>query len=193
MAINAIQKNAVEIDAMSGGIKLEIQWSRLKPSLSLVDVKSLSREEFAGLKNQIKLSMVAKGGREEAANFILNLYNLGPGKYRNVNELPYNFQWIDWYLPMIEEADRIQRLGREVRKAEGAGLEFMGYQRTNGPVSNMSTRNNDQSGFNNSSTREQSYPRNNGDGYGRGYDQESGREEFNSPTRGYEPARETRK
>jgi hypothetical protein len=34
---------------------------------------------------------------------------------------------------MIKEANRIQSLGREVRKAEGAGLEFMGYQRTSGP------------------------------------------------------------
>ncbi len=63
--------------------------------MSLVDIKSLSRDEFAGLKNQIKMSMLPKGGREEASNFILNLYNLGPGKYRNANDLPYGFEWID--------------------------------------------------------------------------------------------------
>ena len=80
--------------------------------------------------------MLPKGNREEATNFILNLYNMGPGKYRSVNDLPYGFEWIDWFLPMIEEADRIQRLGKEVKKAVGAGpgLEFMGYHRSEEPV-----------------------------------------------------------
>jgi len=134
--MNAIQFNPIEIDAMSGGIKLELQWSKLKPTLTLVDVKSLSKDEFAGLKNQLRMSMIPKGNREEAANFILNLYNMGPGKYRNVNDLPYGFEWIDWFLPMIDEADRIQRLGKEVKKAVGAGsgLEFMGYHRSEEPV-----------------------------------------------------------
>ena len=96
---------------------MELQWSKFKPALSLIDVKALSRDEFGRLRNEAFKCMLPKGGREEAANIILNLYNLGPGKYKNANELPRNFQWIDWYLPMIEEANRIQSVGREVRKA----------------------------------------------------------------------------
>jgi hypothetical protein len=95
MAMSAIQNNPIEIDAMSAGIRLELQWSKLKSSLSLVDIHYLSREEWAGLKNQILQSMHPKGGREEASNFILNLYNLGPGKFKNVGDLPFGFEWID--------------------------------------------------------------------------------------------------
>jgi hypothetical protein len=35
---------------------------------------------------------------------------------------------------MIEEANRIQSLGKEVKKAEGADLEFIGYHRTSGTM-----------------------------------------------------------
>jgi hypothetical protein len=130
VAMNAIQQNTVELDAMTGGIKLELQWSKLKNSLNSIDVKNLSRVEFEGLKSQILNSVIPKDCRVEANNFIRNLYGLGPGRYKYISDLPYNFEWIDWYLPMIAESNRIQKLGMEVRKAEGSGLEFIGYSRT---------------------------------------------------------------
>jgi hypothetical protein len=128
-AVRAIQNNTIELDAMTGGIKLKIQWSKLQAAYSLVDIKNISRREFEELKAQVLQSMLPKGGRVEANNFIQNLYGMGPGKYRFINDLPYNFKWIDWYEPMIAEANRIQILGQEVRRAEGSVLEFMGYSR----------------------------------------------------------------
>jgi hypothetical protein len=129
-ALIAIQANTIEIDAMTGGIKLELQWSKLQAAYSLVDIKNISRREFEELKAHVLQSMIPKGGRVEANNFIKNLYGMGPGKYKFINDLPYNFKWIDWYEPMIAEANRIRILGKEVRRAEGSGLEFISYSRT---------------------------------------------------------------
>ena len=76
----------------------------------MIDIKNLSKGEFDGLKSQILHSMIPKEGRVEARNFIKNLYGMGPGKYKYLSDLPYNFDWIDWYLPMIVEANRILQL-----------------------------------------------------------------------------------
>jgi hypothetical protein len=51
-AVKAYNDNHIDLDAMSGGIKLELQWSKFKPALSLIDAKALSRDEFGKVKKR---------------------------------------------------------------------------------------------------------------------------------------------
>ena len=45
-----------------------------------------------------------------------------------IGDLPSEFKWIDWWVPMIREANHLQKLGEEIRRAEGS-IKFVGYTR----------------------------------------------------------------
>ena len=127
--IGAIQRHSVEMDSHSGGLRLEVQWGKLNTFFTSIDIRNVSKDEFEALKRAVLEGMRPKGGDWKAGNFIKKLYNLGPGKYRMIGDLPGDFKWVDWWVPMIREANHLQKLGEEIKKAEGS-IEFTGYSRS---------------------------------------------------------------
>jgi len=62
-ASQALRDNAIHIDAMTGGIRIELMWSKLNPFFSLLDIRNFSRDDYEEIKQQIFNSLIPKDGR----------------------------------------------------------------------------------------------------------------------------------